>query len=89
MLVGPFQIDICRGLQFLAFTQHASVANARIEPYIEGIGDFFVLIGLVPQHFRRIQIKPGFYAASLDQLCYLFHKISSLRMQFRGFTVDK
>ena len=46
MLVGALQVEVCRRRQALALSEHASVSYARVEPYVEGVHDLFVRIGL-------------------------------------------
>ena len=70
-------------------SQHGCVGGAGVEPDIERVAVFFVLIGLVAQEFTRVQCLPGFNAAFFDTLRDLFKQFSRARMELPCFFMNR
>jgi hypothetical protein len=89
MLVGAFQIQIRRKMQFWAAFQHRGNECAGIEPHVQRVPGFVIIRRIRAQQFRRIEFKPGVNAALLDALRCLFHQFQRVRVQFAGLLVSE
>src|SRR5690554_1388884 len=90
VLVGAFQVHIGRELaQLFTYPQYRIVGDAGIEPYVQGIQHFFVLIGVCAQQFVLVDVVPGVDAAGFHRLGDFLDQLLGVRVQLLGFLVDK
>ena len=89
MLIRAFQIQVRRRAQLLALVQHAIMGDTGVKPDVQRISDLAVLVRVVTQQLRRLQIKPGINAGFLHPLGDLFDQCRGLRMQLAGFPVHE
>src|SRR5690554_1619238 len=90
MLVGAFQVHIGRELaQFFAYTEYGVVGDAGIEPHIQGIQHFFVLVGVCAQQFVLVDVVPGVDATDFHRLGHFLDQRLGVRVQLLGFLMDK
>src|SRR5690554_1549956 len=90
VLVRAFQVHVSGELaQLFAYPEDGVVGDAGIEPHIQGIQHFFVLVGVCAQQFVLVQLVPGVDAAGLNRLGDFLEQFLGVGVQFLGFLVDK
>ena len=66
MLVGSFQIEICRYLQIITCFQYSGMGHTRVKPHIQGICHLIVVFSSGAKQFSGLEGKPGIYTFLLD-----------------------
>ena len=91
VLVAAFQIQISRKSRMLGVraAQHGLVRGARVEPHVQRVAVFLVLIGLITEQLTRIERLPGLDALALDALRHLLEQLMRARVQRPGFLVHE
>src|SRR5690554_2675960 len=90
VLVRAFQVHIGRELaQLFAYPEYGVVGDAGIEPYVQGIQHFFVLVGVSTQQFVLVDVVPGVDAAGFHRLGHFLDQRLGVRVQLLGFLMDK
>ena len=89
MLVGTFQIQVCRETERFCMrtAQDGLVGRTGIEPDIERVAVLFVQRRFFTQQFFRIEGLPGFDTLFFDTFCDFLKQFQRSRMQFTGFTM--
>ena len=65
------------------------MAHTRIEPHVQGVGDFFVLLRFVAEKLLGVEFEPGFDALLFDAQRNFLDQTRGLGMQCLGFLVDE
>src|SRR5690554_763815 len=90
VLVRAFQVHIGRELaQLFTYPQYRIVGDAGIKPDIQGIQDFFVLVGVCAQQFVLVDVVPGVDATDFHRLGHFLDQRLGVRVQLLGFLMDK
>ncbi len=90
MLVRAFQIHIGSVTGKLwTHVNHGSVGGTGVEPHVQGIRDFFVVIRVSAQNVAGVEIPPRLNAVNFDALRHFFHQFQGVRMQFMRLFMHK
>ena len=84
MLVGAFEIQVRREVQFRTAVAATQCVVAGVEPDIQGVGHLVVLRRLRAQQVRGVEFEPGVDAALFDALGDLLDQLRVSRMQLAG-----
>src|SRR5690554_4762464 len=90
VLVTAFQVHVGRELaQLFAYPEYRVVGDAGIKPDIQGIQDFFVLVGVCAQQFVLVDVVPGVDATDFHRLGHFLDQRLGDRVQLLGFLMYK
>ena len=91
VLVRAFQVQVGRegGVIAVRAAQHRLVRGAGIEPHVQRVLAFLVLVGLVAQQITRIQRLPDLDAVLLHQIGDLVQQLRGAWVQLARFLVQE
>ncbi len=89
MLIGTFQVQVHGHVHGREQGRHGVMAHTRVHPHVHDVGHLVVLIRLVAQQVRRVQIKPGIDALLGNAVRHLAQQLGRARMQFPRVFVNE